>query len=59
MMTKLVIHASISNNRRLILKRVKTVVYFKNHTERINTMCGKNPVFIILNLSVCLTITKF
>jgi hypothetical protein len=49
MMTQLVLHASISNHSRLIMKRVITVVYIQNHTERINIMFGKNPEFIMLN----------
>jgi len=59
MMTRLVLHASIRNHSQLILKRVIVVVYFKNHTERINTMFGKNPVCIMLNLSVRVKAIKF
>lgn len=59
MLTQLVLHASIRNHSRLLMKRVVTVAYFKNHTERINIMFGKNPAFIMLNLSVCVKTTKF
>jgi hypothetical protein len=35
-----------------------TAVYFKNHTEHINTLCGQNAEFFMLKQEACM-VTKF